>query len=111
MVLGNVLTWSGVVFYPNYRSGEAAWHVSRIGDQIDAGAVMMVECSLLTIGLLCWLFMRAARESEERQELLDYASVHGIELSTERAGRAVAAGRGAQLRSRLEGEAKTHEHT
>jgi cytochrome c oxidase assembly factor CtaG len=109
MVLGNVLTWSGVVFYPIYKSREAAWHVSPIGDQIDAGAVMMIECSLLTIGLLCWLFMRAARESEERQELLDYASGHGIELSSERAGRAVAAGRGAALRSRLEGEAKAHE--
>src|SRR5664280_3405487 len=92
MVLGNVFTWSGSVFYPVYKSGEAAWHVSPIGDQIDAGAVMMLECSLLTLGLLCWLFMRAAREIEERQDLLDYASVHGIRLGPERAARAVAAG-------------------
>ena len=38
---------------------------------------MMVEESLLTLGLFCWLFMRAARESEERQELLDFATPTG----------------------------------
>ena len=34
---------------------------------------MMVEESLLTLGLFCWLFLRAAREGEERQDLLDFA--------------------------------------
>ena len=63
---------------------------------------MMVEESILTLGLFCWLFLRAARESEERQELLDYAHSQGLELSDERAARAVAAGRGADLRRRLE---------
>src|ERR1019366_3009902 len=111
MVLGNIFTWSGSVFYPVYKSGEAAWHVSPIGDQIDAGAVMMLECSLLTLGLFCWLFMRAAREIEERQDLLDYASVHGIQLGPERAARAVAAGRGARLRSRLEENASAGERS
>jgi hypothetical protein len=64
--------------------------------------VMMVEESLLTIGLFCWLFLRAARESEERQELLDYAQAHGLELNDKRAARAVSAGRGTELRVRLE---------
>ena len=41
---------------------------------------MMVEESLLTIGLFCWLFLRVARENEERQALLDYAGQHGLEL-------------------------------
>jgi hypothetical protein len=63
---------------------------------------MMVEESLLTLGLFCWLFLRAAREGEERQELLDFAHLNGLELSDERAARAVAAGRGAELRRRLE---------
>ena len=63
---------------------------------------MMVEESILTLGLFCWLFLRAAREGEERQELLDYARAHGLELSEARAARAVAAGRGAELRQRLE---------
>ena len=62
----------------------------------------MVEESLLTLGLFCWLFLRAAREGEERQDLLDFAQPNGLELSDERAARAVAAGRGPELRKRLE---------
>ncbi len=109
MVLGNIFTWSGTVLYPVYRSGERAWHVSPSGDQVYAGGVMMLECSLLTIFLFWWLFLRAAREIEERQELLDYASVHGVALGDERAARAVAAGRGAWLRGRLEEDAGARE--
>jgi putative membrane protein len=109
MVLGNIFTWSGGVLYPVYGSGERAWHVSPTGDQVYAGGVMMLECSLLTIFLFWWLFLRAAREIEERQDLLDYASVHGVALGDERAARAVAAGRGAWLRGRLEEDAGARE--
>jgi putative membrane protein len=101
-VLGNVFLWSGTVFYPFYNHGDAIWHVSPIADQNLAGAVMMVEESILTLGLFCWLFLRTARQGEERQELLDFASSHGLPLSEERATRAVSAGRGAELRKRLE---------
>ena len=66
---------------------------------------MMVEESFLTLGLFCWLFLRAAREGEERQDLLDFARANGLELSEARAARAVAAGRGAELRRRLESQA------
>ena len=62
---------------------------------------MMVEGSLVTIGLFCWLFLRAARETDERQDLLELAQAHGVELSEQRAGRAVAAGRGDELRERI----------
>jgi len=109
MVLGNIFTWSGTVLYPVYRTGERAWHVSPMGDQVYAGGVMMLECSLLTICLFWWLFLRAAREIEERQDLLDYASVHGVALGEERAARAVAAGHGAWLRGRLEEDAGARE--
>jgi cytochrome c oxidase assembly factor CtaG len=102
-VLGNVFVWSGTAFYPTYSRGEAYWHVSALADQNVAGAIMMVEGSILTVCLFAWLFLRAAREGEERQELLDWASAHGLELSDARAARAVAAGRGAELRRRLEG--------
>jgi putative membrane protein len=102
-VLGNIFLWSGTVFYPFYLKGDAHFHISPIADQNLAGAIMMVEESILTLGLFCWLFLRAASESEERQELLDYAHSHGLELSDERAARAVSAGRGADLHRRLEG--------
>jgi cytochrome c oxidase assembly factor CtaG len=106
-VLGNVFLWSGKVFYPFYLAGDAAHHISPLADQNLAGAVMMVEESFLTLGLFCWLFLRTAREIEERQELLDFAQAQGVQISDERAARAVTAGRGGDLRRRVEREAKT----
>ena len=100
-VLGNVFVFGSSVFYDVYREGERAHDVSAHGDQVAAGGVMMVEGSILTLCLLCWLFLRAGRQDDERQELLDAAAAHGVELSEERAGRAVSAGRGAELRERL----------
>jgi cytochrome c oxidase assembly factor CtaG len=101
-ILGNIFLWSGTVFYPFYAHGDAVYHISQLTDQRIAGTVMMVEGSLLTLGLFCWLFLRAARESEERQELLDFAHSHGLELTDARAARAVSAGRGSELRKRLQ---------
>jgi cytochrome c oxidase assembly factor CtaG len=101
-ILGNVFLWSGTVFYPFYLHGDASFHISPLADQNLAGAIMMIEESILTLGLFCWLFLRAARESEERQELLDFAHARGLELTDARAARAVAAGRGAELRRRIQ---------
>jgi putative membrane protein len=108
-VLGNIFLWSGTVFYPFYLHGDALFHISPIADQNLAGAIMMVEESILTLGLFCWLFLRTAREGEERQGLLDYAHAQGLELTEARAARAVAAGRGPELRRRLEGGAPAPE--
>jgi putative membrane protein len=101
-VLGNIFLWSGTVFYPFYIRGDAHFHISPLADQNIAGAIMMVEESFLTLGLFCWLFLRTAREGEERQDLLDFAHSRGLELTEARAARAVAAGRGSELRKRLE---------
>jgi cytochrome c oxidase assembly factor CtaG len=104
-LLANVLMWSETVLYPDYGAGEAVWGISPLSDQATAGVIMMVEGSVLTILLLGWLFLKAAREGEERQGLLELAARNGLELSESRAARAVAAGRGAELRRRLEREA------
>jgi cytochrome c oxidase assembly factor CtaG len=101
-LLGNIFLWSGTIFYPFYLHGDALHHISPLADQNIAGAIMMVEESLLTLGLFCWLFLRTAKEGEERQDLLDFARSRGLELSDTRAARAVAAGRGPELRARLE---------
>ena len=95
-VLGNVLLWSGHALYDVYDVADP------LGDQTLAAAIMMVEGSLLTLLLFGWLFLRAAREGEERQALLDLARDRGVELSERRAARAVSAGRGAELRRRIE---------
>jgi putative membrane protein len=101
-VLANAFLFGGRAFYDAYAPGEAAHGLSPSSDQVVAGSIMMVEESLLTIGLFCWLFLRAARENDERQELLDLAAARGVDLTPERAGRAVAAGRGGELRARIE---------
>lgn len=100
-VLGNVFVF-GSVFYTVYERGERLHGLSPGADQNAAGAVMMVESSLLTLGLFAWLFLRAAREGEERQELLDLAASRGVALTEARAARAVSAGRGAELRRRID---------
>jgi hypothetical protein len=63
---------------------------------------MMLEGSIVTVVLLGWLFLKTARESEERQELVEFATAHGVDLSERRAARAVGAGRGEELRRRLD---------
>jgi cytochrome c oxidase assembly factor CtaG len=104
-VLANVMIFSGTVFYPFYRGGDAHWRISQMADQISAAGVMMVEESLLTIGLFCWLFLKVAGENDERQRLLDYAAAQGLELDERRAARAVAAGRSQELWERLRANA------
>jgi putative membrane protein len=100
-VLANVMIFAGTVFYPYYRLGDAHWRISATADQISAAGLMMVEESLLTIGLFCWLFLKIARENDERQRLLDFAAAQGVELDERRAGRAVAAGRSQELWERI----------
>jgi putative membrane protein len=101
-LLGNIFIWSGSVFYPDYRPGEASWDLTPLQDQGGAGTIMMIESSILTVLLLGWLFVKSARESDERQELLELASERGLDLDERRAARAVASGRGDELRRRLE---------
>jgi cytochrome c oxidase assembly factor CtaG len=88
-VLGNVLLWVGHPLYDGYEVAD------RTADQTTAAAIMMVEGSLLTLVLFGWLFLRAMREGEERQQLVEMGADEA------RAARAVAAGRGEELRRRL----------
>jgi cytochrome c oxidase assembly factor CtaG len=106
-VLANAMIFSGTVWYPYYHAGDAHWHIGSMADQIGAAGVMMVEESLLTISLFCWLFLKVAREGEERQRLLDSAAAEGIALDERRAARAVAAGRGEELLARVRSRAGT----
>jgi cytochrome c oxidase assembly factor CtaG len=93
-VLGNVFVWSGAVFYDVYARGEELWGVSPLQDQGLAGAVMMIEGSIVTIVALAWLFLRMAKEGELRQELLE----RGLDPRAVR--RAVRYGRAQELADR-----------
>src|SRR5262245_2597381 len=89
-VLGNVFIWSGTVIYPFYE-GRERWGIGPLEDQGWAGAIMMVEGSLVTIAALAWLFLKLAAEGELRQKLLE----EGVDPRTAR--RAVRYGRGEEL--------------
>ncbi len=101
-VLGNVFVFGGSAFYGVYRLGELKHGIAPDADQNAAGAIMMVWESVLTLLLFGFVFLRAARESIERQELLELAAARGVPLTEDRVRRAVAAGRGAELRARVE---------
>ena len=70
-ILGNIFIWSGKVFYPFYEHPVNQWGISALSDQQIAGAAMMVEGSIVTLGVLAWLFLKMAQESELRQRLLE----------------------------------------
>lgn len=91
-VLANVLLWAERPLYDVYTTADP------LGDQQLAAGLMMVEGSLLTLVLFGWLFLRAARESEEAQRLVELGA------EPDRAARAAAARRGAELQQRLEAE-------
>jgi putative membrane protein len=70
-VLGNVFFWAGTTFYAVYEHRERLWGLSPLQDQGIAGAVMMIEGSIVTLVALAWLFLRMAGEGELRQQLLE----------------------------------------
>jgi cytochrome c oxidase assembly factor CtaG len=80
-ILANVFVWADRPLYDVYDGGTT--------DQV------------VTLALGCWLFLRAARQGEERQQLLELAEARGVALDERRAARAVAAGRGDELRRRI----------
>lgn len=101
--LANALIWMQTVFYPYYRQSDVHAGLNPLSDQNVAGGIMMIEQIVLTTALLAWLVLRAFRQDEERQSLIDLAEERGVTLTDERAGRAVASGEEAaeRLRKRL----------
>ena len=63
-LIANVFVWSGEVFYAPYAD-------VGLSDQAAAGAILMVEGSLVTFAAFAWLFLRLFAEGERRQELLE----------------------------------------
>jgi cytochrome c oxidase assembly factor CtaG len=69
-VLGNIFIWSNTAFYTVYRH-RPEWGITPVHDLNLGGIVMMAEGSIVTLGVLVWLFLRLASESELRQQLLE----------------------------------------
>jgi putative membrane protein len=90
-ILGNVFFWSGSVFYTVYAHQKRLFGLSALADQGLAGAVMMIEGSIVTLVALAWLFLKMAGEGELRQQLLE----RGLDARTVQ--RAVRYGRAQEL--------------
>jgi putative membrane protein len=78
------LIWAGAPFYPHYAH-------AGTGDQAAAGAVMLVEQSVVIVTLLGWLLVRALRDAERRTQLAELAAAQGVAVDERRIARAVAA--------------------
>jgi putative membrane protein len=100
-VLANVFLWSDRLFYPFYVPGTARYDLSPLSDQSVAGAVMMVEQSVVLVGLLGWLCLQWIADAGKRQALAELAAERGVALDEQRIARAVASGHGDELRRRL----------
>lgn len=70
-IIGNVFIWAGAPVYGVYARGQEFLGLSPEADQSLAGAVMMLEGSLVTIVAIAWLFLRLAEEGDARQRLLE----------------------------------------
>ena len=90
-ILGNVFFWAGSTFYVVYAHQNRLWGLSALADQGIAGAVMMIEGSIVTLVALAWLFLKLASEGELRQQLLE----RGLDPRTVK--RAVRYGRAEEL--------------
>jgi putative membrane protein len=106
-LLANAFIWIGTPFYPYYASGDSRGGLSQLTDQKLAGAIMMIEGTIVTLCVGGWLLASALREDGERQELVAFARSRGVTLSVERAGRAVQAGRASELRRRVAAEGES----
>jgi putative membrane protein len=106
MALANILMWAGTVLYPIYAEGERAHGIAPLTDQSLAGAILMIQGSVAMLAVFFWVVLQWARQDTERQELIDLAERLQVPLSEQRAARAAAAGRGPELRQRLEQEAR-----
>jgi putative membrane protein len=91
MILGNVFIWTSSPIYGWYVHAHAKWGIGAVKDQNLAGAIMMIEGSLLTFGFLCYLFLRMFSEGELRQKLIEQG------LDPAQVKRAVRYGRGHEL--------------
>jgi cytochrome c oxidase assembly factor CtaG len=78
MTLSQVLLWSARAFYTGYT----------LADQRAGGGVMLVESSLVMVGLVAWLLLRVLDESEARQRLVDAGVAPDAAARAARYGRA-----------------------
>ena len=71
LALSSVFLWSSHAFYGPYARAPRTWGFSALADQRLGGGVMLLEGSLIMLGVLIWLGLRWFEEGEARQRLLE----------------------------------------
>jgi putative membrane protein len=71
LALSSVFLWSRHPFYEPYVRAPRTWGFSALADQRLGGGVMLLEGSLIMLGVLIWLGLRWFEEAEARQQLVD----------------------------------------
>lgn len=71
LALSSVFLWSRHPFYEPYVRAPRMWGFSPLADQRLGGGVMLLEGSLIMLGVLIWLGLRWFEEAEARQQALE----------------------------------------
>jgi putative membrane protein len=71
LALSSVFLWSRHPYYPPYVHAPRTWGFSPLADQQLGGGVMLLEGSLVMLGVLVWLGLRWFAESEARQRAFE----------------------------------------
>jgi cytochrome c oxidase assembly factor CtaG len=71
LVLANVFIWSDRSFYVHYDDVAPLWGLRPVDSQVAAGTLMMIEGSLVTLGVFAWFFLRWLSEGERAQGLVE----------------------------------------
>jgi cytochrome c oxidase assembly factor CtaG len=93
--LANVFIWAAHPLYPWYAAGERVEGIAPLGDQTIAGSIMLVEGSVVTLGVFIWLFLQWTREAELGARLVELGHDPARASRAARYGRSAAA-RGAR---------------
>lgn len=71
VAIANVFWFSGTPFYESHRAGAAAFGLSPLQDQANAGTVMILAHCAITFGAIGVLFFRHAAERGLEQRLIE----------------------------------------
>lgn len=80
--LSSFFLWSRHAYYAPYVHAPRMWGLSPLADQRLGGGVMLLEGSLLMLGVLVWLGLRWFAEAEARQRTLESRDTDDAVLST-----------------------------
>lgn len=69
--LSSLFLWSSRPLYEPYARAPRMWGFSPLSDQRLGGGVMLLEGSLIMLGVLIWLGLRSFAEAEARQRTFD----------------------------------------